>query len=89
MRTASRALLSPALAWLALDDVGRLWVEVITSEGPRYDIFGADGVLLATVTGLPSAGFIDPIIVDGRIALVVPDSNGVHRVQVYRIKPGH
>ena len=75
------------IEWMVIDDIGRLWVEVVTARGRMWDVFDGDGTYRATVTGLPSSNDVDPSIAAGRIALVVPDSNGVQRVQVYRIRP--
>jgi hypothetical protein len=69
-----------------LDDDGLLWVEVLGAEGRSYDVFGEDGVLRATVTGLPESGGIDPSVVNGRVAMAVNDSLDVQTVQVYRIR---
>lgn len=77
----------PVIEWMVVDDIGRLWVEVVTARGRMWDVFDGDGTYRATVTGLPSSNDVDPSIAAGRIALVVPDSNGVQRVQVYRIRP--
>jgi hypothetical protein len=83
-----RPATKPIIAWLALDDKGQLWVEALTADGRIYEVFGPDGILRATVTGLPASGGIDPSIVAGRIALVVPDSTGADRVLVFRVERG-
>jgi len=76
----------PVLEWMFLDDVGQLWIESYTAEGHRYEVFGEDGALRAVVTGLPPSRGVDPSVAAGRIALSVPDSNDIPRVQVYRIR---
>ncbi len=80
-----RVTAKPVLDRLLFDDEGRLWVEVLTASGRQYDVHDPDGRLIATVTGLPPAGSIEPSVVAGRIALVVPDTSGVAFVQVHRI----
>lgn len=81
-----RPAAKPLVNWLVADDEGNLWVESATAEGHAWEVFDADGMLIASVRGLPSANGIDPSIRAGRIALVVPDSNDIPRVQVYRIR---
>lgn len=75
----------PFLVSLFFDDVQRLWVEVVTPNGPRYDVFSADGRLLATVAGLPESDGIDPSIAGNRIALVGRGADDTPVVRVYRL----
>lgn len=83
----TRPTVKPVLNWMFLDDTGRLWVEVQTSEGLRYDIFNAEGRLQATVTGLPASGGLDPSIAGDRAAFVVVDSTtDVQSVRVFRLR---
>jgi len=78
----------PVLNWLFVDGEGRLWVEVLTNTGTRYDIFDATGRPVASVDGLPPSGGIDPSATAGRIAFVVRDSTtDVPSVRVFRIAP--
>lgn len=81
-----RPAAKPPVEWIFLDDEGRLWVQVLTADGRAFDVFGSDGVLEATVTGLPSAGDVDPSVVNGRVAIVVRDSNDVASVVLYRLR---
>ena len=81
-----RPATKPPLQWQFVDDEGQLWVEVLTRDGRVYDVFGPDGALRGTVTGLPSVGGVDPSVVNGRIALVAKDSLDVQVVQVFRIR---
>ena len=81
----SRPAAKPPLAHLFYDDGGRLWVELIAPDGPRYDVFGPDGRLELTVTGLPASGGRDPSVAGDRIALAGEDSTGVPVVRVFRI----
>ena len=78
----------PILNWLFLDGEGRLWVEVLTSEGIRYDIYDANGHPVASVDGLPPSEGIDPSAIAGRIAFVVRDSTtDVASARVFRVAP--
>jgi hypothetical protein len=83
-----RPAAKPVLNWLFLDGTGRLWVEVVTNEGTRYDIFDAAGHPVASVDGLPPTGEIDPSVAGGRAAFVVRDSStDVPSIRVFRLAP--
>lgn len=75
----------PVVEWLVLDDSGNLWVAVRTVAGRSFDVFDPTGSLVATVTGLPPVGEVDPSIAGNRIALVVDDSLGRETVRLYRV----
>ncbi len=81
-RSATKAIVQ----WMFLDSEGQLWVEVLSADGRSYDVFGPDGRLRATVTGLPTSGGNDPSVMNGRFAVVVADADDVQRVEVYRIR---
>jgi hypothetical protein len=82
----TRPPVKPVLNWLFLDDTGRLWAEVQTNQGLRYDVFNAEGRLQATVAGLPPSGGLDPSIASDRAAFVVVDSaTDVQSVRVFRL----
>jgi hypothetical protein len=81
-----RAAVKPVLSFLFHDDLGRFWVEYVTPEGIRYDVFGSDGSLVGTVEGLPPSGGIDPSVSGDRIAFVSRDSADVPLVRVYRLE---
>jgi hypothetical protein len=82
----TRPAVKPVLNWLFLDDAGRLWVEVLTSEGIRYDVLDAMGRVQAKVSGLPPSGGLDPSIASDRAAFVVVDSaTEVQSVRVFRL----
>jgi hypothetical protein len=84
----TRQTVKPVLGWLFLDDGGRLWVEVLTNEGTRYDIFDATGRVQASVTGLPPSAKLDPGVTGNRAAFVVADpATDVQSVRVFRIGP--
>jgi hypothetical protein len=82
----ARVTTKPMLEAMFVDDEGQLWVQVLTAKGRIYDVFGMDGRLRASVTGLPPTGGVDPSVVAGRIAFAVEDSNDVQTVQVFRIQ---
>lgn len=80
-----RVATKPVLKSMFTDDAGHLWVEVETAKGLVYDVFSMDGTLIASVSGLPPSGDIDPSVVAGRIAIVVKDSLDVQSVKVFRL----
>jgi hypothetical protein len=84
-RSFPRAAVKPVVSFFFYDDVGRFWVEYVTPEGIRYDVFGGDGSLVATVEGLPASGGIDPSVSRDRIAFVSRDSAEVPLIRVYRL----
>lgn len=81
----ARPGVKPPVVSMFHDDVGRLWVELVTPDGPRYDLFDAQGRLLATVRGLPPSGGIDPGVAGDRVAFVGQDSLEAPVVRVYSI----
>ena len=76
----------PVLGALFYDDQGRLWVEVHGMEGLRYDLYDATGTRVATITGLPSSGEVDPAIQGDRIAIALPDDGGAPRIGIYHFE---
>jgi len=74
----------PILAALFHDPQGRLWVEVATPEGPRYDVYDAGRTLVASVTGLPTSGEVDPAFWGDRIAIALQDEDGTPRIAIYQ-----
>ncbi len=83
----SRPAVKPPIVHLFIDDIGRLWVERATPNGPQYDVFSQNGLLIATVVGLPASEGIDPTVAGGRIALVSHDSTDSPVVRVFRFLP--
>lgn len=83
----SRPATKPPIVHLFLDDIGRLWVERATPNGPQYDVFSQNGLLLATVVGLPASEGIDPTVAGDRIAFVSHDSIDSPVVRVFRFLP--
>ena len=79
-----RPAAKPVLAALFYDPQGRLWVEVRTPAGPRYDVYAPDGTMVASVEGLPSSGEVDPAFVGDRIAIVLPNDDGFPRIGIYQ-----
>jgi hypothetical protein len=72
---------------LSYDDRGRLWVETVTPDGPRYDVFAESGALLGSVAGLPASGGVDPSVAGQRVAIVGKDSADTPIVRVFRLSP--
>jgi len=83
----SRPAAKPPLAWLFYDDRGRLWVETVTPDGPRYDVFAESGALLGSVTGLPATGGVDPSVARQRVAIAGKDSADIPIIRVFRLSP--
>jgi hypothetical protein len=84
----NRPATKPVLNWLFLDGAGKLWAEVLTNEGTRYDVFDLDGHPVASVHGLPPSGGLDPSVTGTRAAFVVVDSTtDVQSVRVFRLAP--
>lgn len=81
-----RRAVKPVVSWFFFDGLGRLWVEVLTSAGTRYDIYDDGGMPVATLTGIEPSGGIDPSATADRIALSGEDASGVPVVRVYRIE---
>ncbi|MFG0252166.1 MAG: 6-bladed beta-propeller, partial [Phycisphaerales bacterium JB038] len=84
-RDFERTTNKPAFQTLMVDIAGRLWVEALTPEGTEWEVFDADGRLIARV---PSFGH-DPTTVPwlgvDEVAWVSADSLGVQRVHRARI----
>ena len=80
-----RPIGKPILANLAFDGEGRLWVEVHDTRGVRYDIYDDTGAEVASVTGLPPSGEVDPAFLGDRVALLLPDEGGFPRIGIYHI----
>ena len=79
--------MKPVLNWLFLDGEGRLWVEVESSEGIRYDVFDDAGRPVASVDGLPRSEGIDPSLTGRRAAFVCAIRYRRRRVRVFRLQP--
>jgi hypothetical protein len=83
----TRPPVKPVLNWLFLDGEGRLWVEVESSEGIRYDVFDDAGRPVASVDGLPRSDGLDPSVTGRRAAFVVRDSTtDAAAVRVFRLQ---
>jgi hypothetical protein len=82
----ARKPVKPVVSWIFQDELGRLWVEALTSNGTRYDLYDPAGLPIATITGLDPSGGIDPSATRDRIALAGEDASGVPVVRVYRIE---
>lgn len=83
----TRPAFRPVLLDVVFDDAGRMLVEYMSDAGPTFDLFGLDGVLLAT---FPSLAERDPSVVPAlrgdRLYLVTKDDLDVQRVHAYRVE---
>lgn len=73
----------PVLDQLVMDDVGRLWVRRVVSEGetPLYDVFTRDAEYVGSARlGFQPAPYFPPKIRDGRLYTLVLDSLEVQSV---------
>lgn len=75
----------PSLHLVFFDRIGRMWVEVETREGRRWDVFDPRGRLLGSLTAPPRGESLVPWADAGRFYNVRTDELGVHRLTVYRI----
>jgi hypothetical protein len=82
----ARPAVRPLLGLIFFDDRQQMWVEMFTATGQQYDVYDQTGALIGTVEGLPATSGIEPSVVAGRIALVVPDSLGEQVVHVFQIR---
>lgn len=73
----------PALSDLFYDDRGRLWVEAITAEGRRWDVFDGAGRLIGSIPAPARAERVVPYVREDRIVLVAEDEMGIQTVRVY------
>lgn len=74
----------PVLAALIAGPEGRLWVEVRTANGPRYDLW--EGALrVAHVTGLPSSAEVDPAFLGDLVALPLLEGNAGPEIGIFRL----
>lgn len=84
--TFTRTTSKPVIERMFYDDVGQLWVETHTVSGRSYDVFAPTGRLVGSVSELPASEAVEPSVVAGRIAIVVPDSVGFNTIQVFHIR---
>jgi hypothetical protein len=80
-----RPAVGPALRNLLVDAAGRLWVEAITPNGIRWEIFGADGRLVGSLPAIDYDDDIAPSIRGDLLAWRSTDELGVHYAHLARI----
>jgi len=79
----------PPIADFLADPAGNLWVQSETPDGPFWEVFDGDGILLGRVPDFPRGEQTTPYFRDRRILNVLPDSLGVETVHLYRyFRPG-
>ena len=75
----------PPIAQVFTDDQDRLWIgrTVSSNESSRWDVFTADGDLLAVLRA-PTVvvGFLTPVVVGNRIYMVAEGDAGERYVMV-------
>jgi hypothetical protein len=73
---------------LFVDPAGYLWVDVPTTDAlTAFDIFDPAGRFLGRLpTGVDRDTYVDPVLRDDLLHLVVTDSLGVAKVAVFRIR---
>jgi hypothetical protein len=75
----------PAFERVMVDATGRLWVEAVTPEGTRWEIFDTRGWLVASIPGLDHDPRTVPWLGPDEIAWVSADTLGVQRVHRARL----
>ncbi len=76
----------PALRTLFFDDAERLWVEVVTADGHRFDVFDARGVHVGQMRAPARQRSVPPYVRGDRLYLVATDSMDVQSVKVFGIE---
>ena len=75
----------PAVHEIVFDDRGRMWVEIQGDSGLVFDVFDSTGRRLGHMRAVPRDPSVPPAIRGDRLALVAMDSNGVQRVEAFRV----
>lgn len=81
-----RPATKPLIVSMFHDDVNRLWIELVTADGSRYEVFDLEGRLIAKVAGLPPTGGIEPGVAGDRIAIAGSDAGDVPAVRIFRLR---
>ena len=87
-RRPTRPPIKPYINEIFIDSDSRLWVEVIRTEGGRWELFDPEGRLLA---GLPLHGWkrhTVPAFSSDHMVTIRQDSLDLDHVDVWRIDPG-
>ncbi len=75
----------PAFRGTLFDDGGRLWVEAVTTDGYRLDVFDSTGVLVAEFPAPPRDRSVAMTVRTGRLFWTAADSLGVQTVHSARV----
>lgn len=75
----------PVLEGIFFDAAGRLWVEVIRTAGNRWEVFDADGKLLAQVPASERKETALPALGVRHVATIRRDSLDLDHVDIWRI----
>jgi hypothetical protein len=73
------------LRHILFDVEGRMWVEALTPDGAVWDVFGADGRLIASASAPERHPGIPPYVRGDRLLQVETDHLGVQYVGVHRL----
>ena len=81
----TRPQVRPVLEDIVFDHDGRMLVEYLTEAGPAFDLFGLDGVWLATfMSPADRDPSVAPFLRGDRLYLVTKDDLDVQQVRAYR-----
>lgn len=76
----------PALRTIFFDDAERMWAEVVTADGHRFDVFDAGGMHLGSMRSPRRQRSVPPYVRGDRLYLVTTDSLDVQSVKVLAIQ---
>jgi hypothetical protein len=80
-----RPAAKPAIHYLLFDTRRRMWAEVSTPTGFRWDVFDREGKLLGTVPAPTRSESAPPYVRGDRLYIVAADSLDVQQVKGFRI----
>lgn len=84
----SRPDAKAAMNNILVDRDGRLWVEVFTANGTRWEIFDRTGALEASMPGFAYDVRVPPSVSGDLLTWVDEDSLGIQRARMAEIVPG-
>ncbi len=86
-RGLSRPSATPFLEGIFFDATGRLWVEVTRTGGDRWELFDAEGRLLASMPAGERKRAALPALGADHVATIRRDSLDLDHVDIWRIEP--
>jgi len=86
-RSPSKPDVKPPVKDLLFDVQGRMWVEVTSAGGDRWEIFDPEGALLFSLPAFRRSDDLAPFLGRRHLAYVTADSLGVQRVHVSQFGP--